>query len=272
VPIDASRWLMLVDTHVHLNSPDFDADRIEVLERAHNAGVHRFLCPGYDIPSSRAAVELAASNTSVVAAVGIHPHDSKDLDRAAEAELESMLGAPRVVAIGETGLDYHYDHSPRQAQRASFVRHLQMARRRSLPVVVHNRESDEDMRRILDDEGDGMRIVLHAFGGAPRLAQLAGTQVVFFGVGGFLTFKNHRLSQLVADLPRQSLLLETDAPYLSPHPLRGRRNEPAHVEIVARRLAELLRVSVEEVAELTTRNFARFVGEAPDAASDEAAH
>lgn len=261
---------MLVDTHVHLNSPDFDADRAEVLERARKAGVQRFLCPGYDVPSSRAAVRLAMDNEGVVAAVGIHPHDAKDLDDAAEAELESMLGARRTVAVGETGLDYHYDHSPRQAQRASFVRHLQLARRVGLPVVVHNRESDHDMRSILEDEGGDLRIVLHAFGGSPRLAELASTQAVFFGVGGFLTFKNHPLSQLVADLPHDSLLLETDAPYLSPHPLRGRRNEPAHIEFVARRLSELLDMPVEDVAALTTRNFARFVGDAaPAAGSDE---
>ncbi len=258
---------MLVDTHVHLNSPDFVPDRVAVMQRARAAGVDRFLCPGYDLPSSRAAVELAASEAGVVAAIGIHPHDSKDLDAAAAAELEDLLAAPGVVAVGETGLDYHYDHSPRAVQRDSFVRHLQMARRHGLPVVVHNRESDDDMRRILLDEARGLRLVLHAFGGAPNLAALSEELDVFFGVGGFLTFKNHPLSKHVADLPRDSLLLETDAPYLSPHPLRGRRNEPAHVSIVARRLAELLDTTLEDVAELTTRNYARFVA---DGAADSA--
>ena len=144
-----------------------------------------------------------------------------------------------------------------------------MARRHGCAVVVHNRESDEDMQRILRDEGDGLRIVLHAFGGAPELAALTDQLDVYFGVGGFLTFKNHPLSKHVHALPRETLLLETDAPYLSPHPLRGRRNEPAHVEIVARRLAALLETSLEEVAALTTRNFARFIGDTHgDAGSD----
>jgi len=259
---------MLIDTHVHLNSPDFAADRPEVIERAVAAGVQRFLCPGYDVPSSRAAVELAAADSRLVAAVGVHPHDSKDLDAAAEAELETLLAASGVVAVGETGLDYHYDNSPRPTQRQSFVRHLQLARRHARPVVVHNRESNEDMRRILEDEGRGLRIVLHAFGGESELAELSDDPNLFFGIGGFLTFGNHPLAQHVAELPRRSLLLETDAPYLSPHPMRGRRNEPAQVVIVARRLAELLDMTLDEVADLTTRNFARFVDEvAPAAAS-----
>jgi len=252
---------MLVDTHVHLNSPEFAGDRAEVMARARAAGVQRFLCPGYDLPSSRAVVELAAAVGGVVAAVGVHPHDARTYDDAAEKELESMLAGGRVVAVGETGLDYHYDHSPRHAQQVALSRQLALARRHRVAVVVHNRESDADMVRILAAEGAGLRIVLHAFTGSEELAALHPRLDLFFGIGGFLTFRNHRLAQQVVRLPREALLLETDAPYLSPHPLRGRRNEPAHVEIVARRLAELLGMDVDRVADLTTQNFRRFLDE-----------
>jgi TatD DNase family protein len=252
---------MLVDTHVHLNSPEFAADRAEVLARARAAGVQRFLCPGYDPASSRAAADLARAGGGIVAAVGVHPHDARLYADAVEAELDAMLAEPGVVAIGETGLDYHYDHSPRDVQQAVLSRQLALARRHQVPVVVHNRESDADMIRILTAEAAGLRIVLHAFTGSAELAALHPRLDLYFGIGGFLTFPKHALADRVAGLPRQALLLETDAPYLSPHPLRGRRNEPARIEIIARRLADLLGMPLDQVADLTTQNFRRFLGE-----------
>jgi len=251
---------MLVDTHVHLNSPEFAADLDAVLERAAAAGVQRFLCPGYDLASSRAAARLAGGSAGIAAAVGVHPHDARSYDDAVESELESMLTWPGVVAVGETGLDYHYDHSPRDQQQEALRRHLRLARRHGLPVIVHNRESDADMVRILGEEGAGLRIVLHAYAGSAALAALQPRLDLFFGVGGFLTFRKHPLAERVRELPRRALLLETDAPYLSPQPLRGQRNEPARVEIVARRLGELLGMSLADVADLTTGNFQRFLG------------
>jgi TatD DNase family protein len=249
----------LIDTHVHLNSPDFVTDLDEVLERARAAGVRRFLCPGYDLPSSCGAAELSRRERNIHAAVGVHPHDARLYDDATEKALESLLEQPGVVAVGETGLDYHYDHSPRDVQRHVFRRHLQLARRHNQPVVVHNRESEADMAEILEAEAAGLRLVLHAFGGAQELIALGAQLDLFYGIGGFVTFKNHPLAARVRDLPRGALLLETDAPYLSPHPMRGRRNEPGRVEIIARRLAELLEMSLEELATLTTRNYERFV-------------
>jgi TatD DNase family protein len=250
---------MLIDTHVHLQSPQFEGDVAAVLARARAAGVTRFLCPGYDLPSSRAAVELAEHEPDVLAAVGVHPHDSRLYDDATEAALDGWLASRAAVAAGEMGLDYHYDHSPRDVQRDVLRRQLRLARRHSVPVVLHNRASDDDMAVILQEEAAGLCCVLHAFDGAPVLAALGSRAGFYFGIGGFLTFKKHRLAEIVRDLPREALLLETDAPYLSPHPWRGKRNEPAHVEHVARRLAELLDLDHDTVVALTTANAARFL-------------
>jgi len=250
---------MLVDSHVHLNSSEFTADVQQVLMRARAVGVGRFLCPGYDLASSRAAVALALREPDVVAAVGVHPHDASTYEPSVETELETFLASKAAGAVGETGLDYHYDHSPRDTQRQALSRHLQLARRHGLPVVVHNRESDADMARLLAAEAGGLRLVLHAFGGSAELLALGKQQGFFFGIGGFLTFKNHPLAARILELPRQSLLLETDSPYLSPHPRRGQRNEPAHLEIIACRLGELLGLGLDEVAALTSGNFARFL-------------
>lgn len=254
---------MLADTHVHLNSPQFAADLDAVLERAREAGVVRFLCAGYDLPSTRQAAYLAARHPGVLATAGVHPHDATTYDDAVEAELAGLLSSGTAVAAGEMGLDYYYDHSPRAVQRAVLCRQLRLARAHGVPAVLHNRDADADMAAILADEASGVRCVLHAFAGVPSLADLGVRCGFYFGIGGFLTFKKHPLADRVRDLPRDALLLETDAPYLAPHPQRGRRNEPAFVAHVARALAALLHLEVEEVASLTSANFARFLGEAP---------
>jgi TatD DNase family protein len=252
---------MLADTHVHLNSPQFAADLDAVLERARQAGVVRFLCAGYDLPSTHRAAAIAACTPGVLATAGVHPHDAHTYDDVVEAELARLLASKAAVAAGEMGLDYYYDHSPRDVQRAVLCRQLHLARAHGVPAVVHNRDSDADMAAILTDEAAGLRCVLHAFAGVLALAELGVRNGFYFGIGGFLTFKKHPLAAMVCDLPRASLLLETDAPYLAPHPLRGRRNEPAYVGHVAQQLAHLLQLEVEEVAALTSANFARFLGE-----------
>jgi TatD DNase family protein len=252
---------MLTDTHVHLQSPQFADDADAVLERARAAGVRRFLCAGYDRDSSRAALEWAARHPDVLAAVGVHPHDAKTWDGALEAEIDTALAGRHAVAAGEMGLDYYYDHSPRDVQRDVLCRQLRLARRHGVPVVLHNRDSDDDMAAILETEAAGLTAVLHAFNGAPRLIETGIHMGFFFGIGGFLTFKNHPLAACVRDLPRMSLLLETDAPYLAPHPMRGKRNEPAFIPHITARLATLLETSPEDVAAFTARNFERFLGE-----------
>jgi len=254
---------MLTDTHMHLQSPQFDSDAAAVLARARAAGVGKFICAGYDLPSSRAAVEWAARETDILAAVGVHPHDSRLYDDATEAALDGWLESGAAVAAGEMGLDYHYDNSPRDVQRDVLRRQLRLARRHAVPVVLHNRASDDDMAAILDAEARGLCCVLHAFDGAPILADLGSRTGLYFGIGGFLTFRKHRLAGIVRDLPRGALLLETDAPYLSPHPMRGKRNEPAHVEHVARRLGELLELDFDAVTKLTALNAERFLAGEP---------
>lgn len=251
---------MLADTHVHLNNPQFAADLDAVLERARAAGVERMLCAGYDLESSRQAVDIAARHPGVVAAVGVHPHDARTYDDAVEAQIGGWLGSGQAAAAGEMGLDYYYDHSPPDVQRAVLRRQLRLARRRGVPVILHNRDSDDDMAAILEEEAAGLCGVLHAFTGAPRLLEVGRRLGFYFGIGGFLTFRNHPLAACVGELPRESLLLETDAPYLAPHPMRGRRNEPAYVVHVACKLAGLLGTTEPEVAAMTTANFARFLG------------
>jgi TatD DNase family protein len=260
---------MFTDTHVHLNSPQFATDLETVLERARAAGVRRFLCPGYDRDSSRDAVAIAMRHADVVAAVGVHPHDARTWDAALAAETAAFLADGRAVAAGEMGLDYYYDHSPRDVQRTVLQQQLRLARAHGAAVIIHNRDSDADMAAILADEAVGMRVVLHAFNAAPALLDLGVRMGFWFGIGGFLTFKNHPLASCVRDLPPESLLLETDAPYLAPHPMRGRRNEPAYVPHVAQRLAELLATEVEAIAASTTANFERFLSP-PAAAIDRA--
>lgn len=254
---------MLADTHVHLNSPQFDADLGAVLARARASGVARFLCAGYDLPSTRQAVALAAAHEGVLATAGVHPHDATTYDDEAEAALGALFASGAAVAAGEMGLDYYYDRSPREVQRTVLRRQLGLARAHGVPAVLHNRESDADMTAILADEAAGLRCVLHAFAGVPRLADLGVQRGFYFGIGGFITFKKHPLAGMVGDLPREALLLETDAPYLAPHPLRGRRNEPAYIEHIARALGACLQLEMEEVAALTGANFARFLGEPP---------
>jgi len=248
-----------VDAHAHLNSPEFAADLDATVERARAAGVERFLCPGYDLPSSRAAVQLAGHVPGLIAAIGVHPHDARLYDDATERELETLFASGQVRVAGEMGLDYHYDNSPRPIQRDVLRRQLRLARRFSVPVVIHNRESDADMVEILDAEAAGTRVMLHAFDGSEALLELGRQRGFFFGIGGFLTFRKHPLADCLRLLPDSSLLLETDAPYLSPHPFRGARNEPARIVTIAQRLGELLGVDLQALARLTTTNFSRFL-------------
>lgn len=250
---------LLVDTHVHLNSPEYDDDLEDVLERSRAAGVRQWLIPGYDRASSAQAVAMAARIPGALAAVGVHPHDARLYDDATEDEFDAALSSGAAAVAGEMGLDYHYDHSPRDVQRAVLQRQLRLASRHGVPAVLHNRNSDEDAAAILHDEAVDIRVVLHAFTGAPPLLRAGIDKGFYFGIGGFLTFKKHPLAGCIADLPRRSLLLETDSPWLSPHPYRGKRNEPARVVTIAEKLAELLEIPVAELAKLTSDNYHRFL-------------
>lgn len=248
-----------IDTHCHLNDPAFDRDREETIQRMLEAGVGRGIVVGYDRESSVAAVELAQRYPMLYAVVGMHPHDSKDYSDAFEAEMISWLREERVVAVGEIGLDYHYDHSPRPVQAEVFRRQLRLAKALQKPVVIHMREATEDTMRILEEEGvETIGGVMHCFSGSPETAQEALGFNLMISIAGPITFPNaRRLPEVVQTTPLDRLLVETDCPYLSPRPLRGKRNEPANLPLVGREIARLLEIGEEDLAKRTWENAQR---------------
>jgi len=247
----------MIDSHCHLDFSHFDQDRDEVLARAAEAGLVAIVNPGADLESTRRAVALAHKYANLYAAVGIHPHDASTLNPLALSELRQLAAHPKVVAVGEIGLDYYRDLSPRAQQRAAFEAQLALAHELGLPVIIHQRESAADVMAILRDWAAAgyTGCVLHAFSGDEATADEAVALGFYIGVGGPLTFQNaRRLPEIVARLPLDRLLIETDAPYLAPHPYRGKRNEPAYVAVVAHRLAELRQMPLEAVARQVTNN------------------
>jgi TatD DNase family protein len=247
---------MLIDTHCHLNHADFDTDRTEAIARARAAGVGAMVVIGYDLPSSERAVALAAEEPALYATAGIHPHDARTLDDTALARLSVLAQHPKVVGLGEIGLDFYRNLSPRDDQERAFRRQIELARRLRLPIILHTRESESDVLEILEEVGtDGLSGILHCFSAGPEVASRCFRLGFHVGLGGVLTFKNARaLQETARELPLDRIVLETDAPYLAPHPHRGRRNEPAYVALVAGRLAELHGRAPEEIAEITTAN------------------
>lgn len=256
---------MLIDTHAHLNAPEFSEDLPAVLDRGATVGVGQVICVGYDIPTSRRALELAERDPRVSATVGIHPNCVADAPDGWQKTIERLALHPRVVAIGETGLDYYRGLSPRNAQAHALEWHCRLADEVGLPLILHNRNSDSDLtvallrwtstRRSVAAPG-----VLHSFSGTASMLDAcveAGFAVSF---SGMVTFPNKSLAylgNLVQQTPEETLLVETDAPYMAPVPFRGRRNEPALVRTVAERIAWLRRTSIEEIERLTTGNARR---------------
>jgi TatD DNase family protein len=239
---------------------DFNDDREVVVARARAAGVSHMIFIGYSLDSSRRAVELAEKLEGCYAAVGLHPHDAKSGGPEAWDELAALArSSRRVVAIGETGLDYYRDLSPRDVQAAGFRAQLALAREADLPVVVHDREAHEDTMRILAEAAEGLAVVLHCFSGHRAMAEEAWARGCYTGVSGPVTYPAAEpLRALLRDAPRDRILIETDAPYLAPHPFRGRRCEPAHVVHAAQQLALLWDTTPEEVGRLTSANARRF--------------
>ena len=256
----------MIDSHCHLDFPQFDQDRDEVLARALEAGLTAIVNPGTDLESSRRALALAERCDAIYAAVGVHPHDASTMNPQVVLELRQLVAHPRVVAIGEIGLDYYRDLSPRAEQRAAFEAQLALAAELGLPVIIHQRESAADVMAALRDWAAGGHVgcVLHAFSGDEAMAHEAVALGFHIGVGGPLTFQNaRRLPEIVSDLPVECLLVETDAPYLAPHPYRGKRNEPAYVRLVAERLAELRRMPFDALSRQVTANARRLFRLAP---------
>jgi len=255
---------MFIDSHCHIDGADYDADRDAVIAGARDAGVTTMLNVGTGDPQSGAferAIEFAEKHEHVYAAIGVHPHDAKLFDDQAEQRLVDLVKqSKRAVAWGEIGLDYHYDYSPRDVQRDVFRRQLRIARLLKLPVVIHSREADDDTVNILREELTGYERggVMHCFGGSVAMARNTIELGFFISFAGNLTFKKaENLRDVARQLPLDRLLIETDCPYLTPVPFRGRRNEPARVVETARCLAELLGKELEEIGRITSENFAR---------------
>jgi len=254
--------MAFIDSHCHIDGPEYDADRKEVIARARDAGVTTMLNVGTGDPHSGAferAVDLAEKHTEIYAAVGIHPHDARLFEGDAETRLLRLAEqSKRIIAWGEIGLDYHYDHSPRDVQREVFRKQLQLARGRNLPVIVHSREANDDTIAILRDEFGRYkrRGVMHCFGGSLEMARAAIDLGFYVSFAGNLTFKKaDDLREIAQQLPLDRLMVETDCPYLSPVPFRGKRNEPARVVETARRLAELHGKELPEIGNVTSVNF-----------------
>src|SRR6266536_672694 len=259
--------MTFIDSHCHIDGPDFDVDREHVIARARAAGVTTMLNVGTGDPHSGAferAVQLAENHDDVDVAVGVHPHDAKLFDDASEKLLLDLIEqSKRVIAWGEIGLDYHYDHSPREVQREVFRRQLRLAQSRDLPVVIHSREADEDTIDILRQElsGDEPGGVMHCFGGSLQMARDAIDLGFFISFAGNLTFKKAEgLRDIARQLPLDRLLVETDCPYLTPVPFRGKRNEPARVVETGRYLADLHHMEHKAVGKITSDNFTKLFG------------
>ena len=247
---------MLIDTHVHLNADQYEEDVEEVIERAREAGVTKMVVVGFDRKTITKAMELVEQYPFLYAVVGWHPVDAIDCTEEDLAWIESLAEHPKVVAIGEMGLDYHWDKSPKDIQQQVFRKQIQLAKRVKLPIVIHNRDATADVVRILEEE-DAKEVggIMHAFGGSVETAQQCIDMNFYISLGGTVTFKNAKApKKIAAEIPLEKLLVETDAPYLTPHPYRGKRNEPFYVTLVAEEIARIKEISVEEVASVTTKN------------------
>ena len=250
---------MLIDSHCHIDDARFDADRDAMLTRARAGGVERFVTIGCDLETSRAAVALAEKNPLISATVGVHPHEVKLIQEHWYDELRSLARRDHVVAYGEIGLDYHYDHSPRDVQRNRFREQIQLARELKLPIVIHTREAQEDTIMILKEEkASELGGVFHCFSGDAWLAKDALDLGFYLSFSGVITFQNAvMLREIVKTVPLDRILVETDSPYLTPAPYRGKRNEPAYVRQVAEKVAEIHGISVQVAEEATTQNTRR---------------
>jgi TatD DNase family protein len=247
---------MIIDTHCHLNHEQFTTDVPHTIERARQAGVEKMIVVGYDLPSSEAAVLLAERYQGVYAAVAIHPHDAKHYDDSAENRLLELAASKKVAAIGEIGLDYHYDFSPVEAQKAAFRAQIALAHKTALPVIIHCREAYGDVLDMLETEGiEEIGGVMHCWAGDAEQAERTLKLGMYLGIGGVVTFKNAALlREITAATPLDRILLETDAPYLAPMPYRGKRNEPAYTSIIAEKVAKLRGMPREEIEAATTAN------------------
>ena len=250
---------MLIDSHAHLDDRRFDRDRDRLIKSLKELGVELVINPGADLSSSIKAVSLAEEYDNIYAAVGVHPHSAKEMDESTIGLLKSFTNREKVIAIGEIGLDYYYDNSPRDVQRKRFIEQLNLAKEVNLPVIIHSREANKDTFDILKEAQDGsLRGVMHCFSGSVEMAMEYIKLGFYISLAGPVTFKNAKIPKEVAKaVPLDKLMIETDAPYLTPEPYRGKRNEPIYVRYVAGTIAELKGLTFEEVAKQTAENTKR---------------
>jgi TatD DNase family protein len=257
---------MLIDTHCHLDFPDFEAERDAIIERAREAGVSQMVTISTRVKRFDTILAIAKAYPNVFCSVGTHPHNADEELDITVGDLVRLSAHPKVVAIGEAGLDYFYDNAPRAAQAEGLRRHIAAARETQLPLVIHSRSADDDMAAILTEEtGKGaFPFLLHCFSSGPDLARIGVELGGYVSFSGILTFpKSQELRDVAKAVPRDRLIVETDAPYLAPKPFRGKRNEPAYVAHTAEVLAETIGVSNEEIAEITTENAFRIFSKMP---------
>ena len=253
---------MLFDSHAHLNSEKYTSDLDQVVSRIEEAGLAYVMDVGFDLESSLLAVSHAQKYPWCYAAVGCHPHDAKTMDEASLIMFKGLAKKPKVMAIGEIGLDYYYDHSEREVQRYWFRRQIQLALAIDKPIIIHDRDAHGDVLSILkEEEAFKTRVLLHCYSGSKEQAEQYVKLGATLSIAGPVTYKNaHKLLEVVRAIPIEHLLIETDAPYLTPEPFRGRRNEPAYVKYTAEKLAEIKGIPFEEAARRTAENAKKFFG------------
>ncbi|MGB7338149.1 MAG: TatD family hydrolase [Phototrophicaceae bacterium] len=257
---------IFIDTHCHLNFDSFDANRDEIIQQASAVGVTRLIIPAVDLESSQQALDLSSQHEGIFAAVGVHPNSTADFNEQTRQQVRQLSFKDHVVAIGEIGLDYYWDKSPKSTQKVAFEAQLNLAKERELPVIIHNREAHEDIMAILEDWAQDLPPslmnragVLHSFSAPAEIADRALAIGFYLGFTGPITFKNaDDLRRVALTVPLDRILLETDAPFLTPHPHRGKRpNKPQYIPFIADRLAALHHLNIEEIAQHTTQNALR---------------
>lgn len=253
---------MLFDTHVHMNARDFFDDRDETIQRAFDAGVKYMVVVGFNRETIPLAIEIAEEYETIYAAVGWHPVDAVDMTDEDLAWIEELSAHPKVVAIGEMGLDYHWDKSPKEVQKQAFRKQIALAKKVNMPIIIHNREATQDIKEVLQEENaKEVGGIMHCYNDSAEYVQAFLDMNFYISLGGPVTFKNAVLPKDVAvDVPLDRLLMETDAPFLAPHPNRGKRNEPAYVKLVAEKIAELREMPFDELSKITTQNAFTFFG------------
>ena len=253
---------MLFDTHVHVNAEQFNEDLDDVIERAKEAGVNNMVVVGFDQPTIIRAMELIETYDFMYAAVGWHPVDAIDMTEKDLHWIEELSNHPKVVAIGEMGLDYHWDKSPKDVQMEVFRKQIRLAKKVGLPIIIHNREATADIVNILKEEAASeVGGIMHCFSGSAETALECINMNFYISLGGPVTFKNAKKpKEVAAAVPLDRLLIETDCPYLAPHPYRGKRNEPSYVKLVAEQIAEIKQLTIEEVSQATTENAKKLFG------------